>query len=204
MDIHVEDIEHYYSNTNEHDTKKIVAKIEDIPENKIPINVLKQNKNRQVSFSKENAYSTQQTKPSLPKSQAKLVRPIQPPSRPQITYDDLLSKMGMFVVNGELHLKSNNQYSQPSSQQNQNQNQNQNVNQNSYIYNKYFKDAINVNEQPQRPRTLLEYRDMLIKDIIQKAQIRKVKSKKLIMPNSNINISGPNGDLNKLFNFSHR
>ena len=162
MDIHVEDIEHYY-NTPGGDSNKFVAKIEDIPENKVPINVVKQNKKVAFSANKPSNNSKQtnqiveqtQTKPSIPKTQAKIVRPIQPPPKPQITYDDIISKMGMVVINGELHFKGNSPPPQNHGQNTQNQGQGQNMYQNTYIYNKYFKDTIDTNDQPRRPRTLL-------------------------------------------------
>ena len=77
--------------------------------------------------------------------------------------------------------------------------------QNSYIYNKYFQNN-DYNEQPiQKPMTSLEYRDLLINDIIQKYKIKQLKSTKLIMPNSNINFApGSTSNLNKLFGFSKR
>ena len=77
--------------------------------------------------------------------------------------------------------------------------------QNSYIYNKYFKEQIQSENKVKRPLTLMEYRRMLLKDIIQKRRIREIKSKKLMLPSSNINISSRNpGDMNRLFNFSRR
>lgn len=229
MDIHVEDIEHYY-NTNQSNSqdlnqrqiqrqiqrqsqnynvnihKNSVNSIEDIPENNFSENVVKQNK--QVSFSPDIGPMKQSQ--SIPKPYAKMSRPIQPSPKQQLTYDDILSKMGMFVVNGELHLKGNGNYNPPKNttskmnSQQQQQQTNIQIPQNSYIYNKYFKDALNGEEEPQRPRSLLEYRDMLIKDIIQKARVKQIKSKKLIMPNSNIRVAGGPSDLNKLFKFSQR
>ena len=72
--------------------------------------------------------------------------------------------------------------------------------QNSYIYNKYFQNNQYDQGQQHRPMTPLEYRDMLIKNIIQKHKIKQMKSTKLVMPNSNINFaSGPTSNLNKLF-----
>lgn len=223
MDIHVEDIEHFYNNSgqnsgqnsskpisqkysqnlNTYNTKKTINRVDDIPENNFSANVVKQSK--QVSFSQESGQMKQSQ--SIPKPYAKMSRPIQPPPKPQVTYDDILSKMGMFVVNGELHLKGNNQHNIPTNKNTNSPpsyNSQQTVPQNSYIYNKYFKDTFNSEDEPERPRTLLEYRDMLVRDIIQKARIRQIKSKKLIMPNSNINLAGGNSDLNKLFQFSQR
>jgi hypothetical protein len=51
----------------------------------------------------------------------------------------------------------------------------------------------------------MEYRRMILNDIIQKRRIRQIKSTKLMLPSSNINFSSRNsGDMNKLFNFSRR
>ena len=171
----------------------------------------------------------------FPKSNSRMVRPPATPLKPQVTYDDILEKMGMYLFNGKLHKTDYNQ--------NQNQNQNQNyirnnnsniVNresfnpgrnsyiqkrmnqseepvqdqsglQNSYIYNKYFKGKEQSEDKVRRPLTLMEYRRMILNDIIQKRRIRQIKSTKLMLPSSNINFSSRNsGDMNKLFNFSRR
>lgn len=204
MDIHVEDIEHFYNNTNKSVSINSKNTVEDIPENNFSVNVVKQN-NQMLE-----ARPIKQSQP-IPKLYAKISRPIQPEPKPQVTYDDILSKMGMFVMNGELHLKGNGYPNQNTSNRNaSNRNTSKmndsqaNIPQNSYIYNKYFKDAFNNQEEVRRPRNAVEYRDMLIKDIIQKAKIRQIKSKKLIMPTSNINLAGGPSDLNKLFTFSQR
>jgi hypothetical protein len=116
----------------------------------------------------------------------------------------------MFVANGKLHLLDGQQ--QPPLNRAEVpkphvSNPNPNPNQNTYIYNKYFQNNQydQDQEQQQRPMTPLEYRDMLIKNIIQKHKIKQMKSTKLVMPNSNINFaSGPTSNLNKLFGFSQR
>ena len=134
-----------------------------------------------------------------------MVRPTVPPLKPQISYDDILNKMGMFVANGKLHLVDGQQ-SIPLKHPNPNPNPNPNPVQNSYIYNKYFQNnGYEEQQQVQRPLSALEYRDLLIKDIIQKQKIKQMKSTKLIMPNSNINFAnGATSNLNKLFGFSKR
>ena len=224
MDIHVEDIEHLYNNPSQysHNTldqkpqlnnkainkmtnnkiinKNTINRVEDVPENNFSVNVVK--KNREVSFSQDIGQTKQSQ--SIPKPYAKMTRPIQPSQKEQLSYDDILSKMGMFVVNGQLHLKGNGTYQTHNSSTSKMNVQNPQMPENSYIYNKYFKDAFNGEEEPRRPTTLLEYRDMLIKDIIQKARIKQIKSKKLIMPTSNINVASGPSDLNKLFTFSQR
>ena len=137
------------------------------------------------------------------------------------TYDEILSKMGMFVHNGKLHLLPNqtdilkhqqpqqnqpqqNQLQQNQLQQNQPQQQNQN-----YIYNKYFKNELKsqYDEELRQPKTTEEYKQILMQEILQKQRIHQIKSRRLIMPTSNINISQNNNNLNnlnKLFHFSQR
>ena len=106
-----------------------------------------------------------------------------------------------------------NQYQQQSQYQEQNQYQQQSQYQeqnpqiqNSYIYNKYFNDEKNEAPSVRVPRNIYEYRDMLLHDILQKQRIKQIKSTKMVMPNSNINFSGPNPyrNLNRLFDFSKR
>ena len=183
-----------------------LSNYEQIPENMPPkisvpkINVVKQSQDQTVP--------NQNIKPFLSGPKAKITRPVVPPEKSKISYDDILNKMGMFVANGKLHLLDENGRPKPKKQEplNQNQNQNQNHIQNSYIYNKYFQNDQYAQEQQQRPLTPLEYKNMLINNIIQKHRIKQMKSTKLIMPNSNINISsaGPRGDINKLFGFSQK
>lgn len=132
------------------------------------------------------------------------------------SYEDILLKMGMYVDNGKLHLINNSQEQYPQQQYQQQkqyqqqqyqqqQNIPQNIPQNSYIYNKYFKDQLNNNnDNVNRPLTPIEYRNKLIQDIIQKHKIKKLKSTKLVMPTSNMSMGGGMGNLNKLFNFSKR
>lgn len=133
--------------------------------------------------------------------------------KPQISYEDILSKMGMFVANGKLHLVDNTQEKQeqvPVQKKHQRQQQPQNnyvpeqiAPQNSYIYNKYFKDELTNNLQ-NRPLTVSQYKQMLINEIIQQkiSKIRQTNYKKLVIHNSNINIAdGRGGQLNKLFRF---
>lgn len=164
-----------------------------IPENR-PIKVVK----------KTNTNSQVPTKSAI----KKVTRPNVPEQKPKISYDDILSKMGMFVSNGQLHLLDEAPKQQPKQQQQQQQ---QNINpistpQNSYIYNKYFSNEMkNTNVGPRVPKSIQEYRNMLIQDIIQKQRIKQIKSTKLIMPNSNINFAPYSShNMNKLFTFSNR
>ena len=199
---------------------------EQIPENMPPkMNVVK--RASRVHFEDAQAFNQQplnqqynQTiKPSISGVKARMVRPNVPAPKPKISYDDILNKLGMFVAEGKLHLLDGQQQvtnsklstnskpviqSQRKEQQSVIQEPNPNPNQNSYIFNKYFQNN-NYQPQPQRPLTPLEYRDMLIQNIIQKHKIKQMKSTKLVMPNSNINFApGPTANMNKLFGFSER
>ena len=177
------------------------------------------------SFSPIGLSNYQSTTKPIPKQYAKMVRPNIPVKKPQISYDDILSKMGMFVQQGQLHLiedypqiykqkndtnilKQNDNTKKIVKIQNnvpQNNVPQNNVPQNSYIYNKYFKDQLNIEPEIRRPTNLIEYRDMLIQNIIQKKRIQQIKSKKLLMPTNNIHMAPTNtSNLDKLFNFSQR
>jgi hypothetical protein len=192
---------------------------EQIPENMPPkMNVVKRASKVRFedvpSLNREtlNQPYNQNIKPYVSGVKARMVRPNVPPPKPKISYDDILNKLGMFVAEGKLHLLDG-QGQQPNSKPVTNSKsvtnskpviQEPNPNQNSYIFNKYFQNN-NHEREPQRPLTPLEYRDMLIQNIIQKHKIKQMKSTKLIMPNSNINFApGPTANLNKLFGFSER
>jgi hypothetical protein len=130
--------------------------------------------------------------------------------------------MGMYLVDGQLHLLNNpdkldkvkkvikqtsQSASQPTSQsasQQTSQSASQQTMQTGYIYNKYFNNEPTNVPNVRTPKTLIEYRNMLIDDIIQKHRIRQIKNTKLIMPNSNINFFRGGGDMNQLFKFSNR
>ena len=190
------------------------SSIDDIPENTVKIKVLKKG----VQFEEP----TRQKNQVISKETAKIVRP---KVIPQISYEDIMSKMGMFVADGKLHLMDNNpqgyqqikNYQQQQNQQQQNQqqqnqqqqynqpNNQQNIPQNSYIYNKLFKEELRPQNEIRRPMTAQEYKRKVLENFIQSQRIREMKSRKLLMPTSNINISsGNSGNLNKLFNFSKR
>jgi hypothetical protein len=168
---------------------------------------------------------------SIPKLNAKRVR-LTPlvPEKPKITYDDILSNMGMFVSNGKLQLINNtNKYINNNTNSNTNKNTNSNTNkntnsntnkyinnntntasvnipQNSYIYNKYFKDELRTQEE-NRPLTVNEYKNLLLNTILQQklAKQRQANYRKMVMPNSNINVADIRlGNFNKLFDFSKR
>jgi hypothetical protein len=179
-----------------------------IPENNIPIKVIKK-----VNFEEPMKPMHQ----SIPKVNSKMVRPQMPPEKPKISYEDILNNMGMFVSDGKLHLVDRNSApkiqqhkeqikQQPQQMQPQQMQQMQQIKpQNSYIYNKYFKEETQLQDNIRRPKTIEEYKQMLVNDYIQKQKIKQMKSTKLIMPTSNIQISNGNvGNLNKLFQFPRR
>ena len=130
----------------------------------------------------------------------------------------ILEKMGMLVHDGKLHLIDRNSIpkhmhkdviDQLNNNSNNSNNMNNNVNssmgQNNYIYNKYFKESVNQEPKIRRPKSLNEYIWMLIDDERKMLRNREIKSTKLIMPTSNINMgNGVQKDMNKLFNFSKR
>lgn len=160
---------------------------EDIPENKI----------QNQKYKRVNIFKEEPIKPmhqTIPKVYAKKVRlPIQN-EKPKVSYDDILNKLGMFVANGELHLKNNVVPEVPQVKSEQN----------SYIYNKYFSKEVKNEPTVRVPKNIYEYRDMLIQDIIQKQRIKQIKTTQLILPNTNIYSSKSNMNLNSLFNFSNR
>jgi hypothetical protein len=162
---------------------------EEIPENNVPIK-------RVVHFNEKPMIQ------QIPRENARMVRPKIINPRPQISYEDILSKMGMFVADGKLHLLDDKTPKQK--QEFKQQMQTQNQPQNSYIYNKYFKDELQPQNTIRRPRTKEEYTRMLLLDILQKQRINQIKSKKLIMPTTNIHMAEqrPN-NMNKLFHFSN-
>ena len=133
--------------------------------------------------------------------------------KPQISYDDILLKMGMFVSEGKLHLigkdvdlgrSRENVKSIPKDfSRNIPKDFSRNIPQDSYIYNKYFKEELKSHPNIKRPMTKREYKMMLLEQILQKQRIKQMKSTKLIMPTSNINIASgqSSANLNKLFTF---
>lgn len=202
---------------------RISDNFEDIPENKPVTN------SKPVKVVKQQPVQT--IKPSLSGVKARMVRPQTPAPKPKVSYDDILSNMGMYLEDGKLRLKSNkstpitsapiksapiksaphqeqlrSSVNRSPRQEPLNQSTRPLEQNNSYIYQKYFKNGATTEEQGIRqPQTIQEYRNMLILDIIQKYKIKQIKSSKLIMPTSNINFAqGASGNLNKLFSFSQR
>lgn len=182
---------------------------EQIPEN-IPVKITK--KDSRVRFAEKKEVPSSLTKSVV----KKVTRPQAIEQKSKMSYDDILSKMGMFVAEGQLHLLDNQpmkvqeqilqQYEQqqPIKQQPVKQQYVEPI-QNSYIHNKYFSNENQFEPQVRVPRTLQEYRNMLVHDIIQKQKIKQMKSTKLVMPTSNINFAPySTQNMNKLFKFSNR
>ena len=205
-----------YDYDYDYQQEPIQSSFEKIPENNVPIKVVKKG----VTFKDQISPLHQ----ALPRENSKFVRPKIPNPQPKISYEDILSKMNMFVSDGKLHLMDNNpkgyqqinqrppiqeQVFQQRQQQQRQQQQPSNIPANSYIYNKYFKDDFKPEPTVIKPKTLAEYKQLLILDLLEKQRqrqrIRQIKSTKLIMPTSNINFSGgQTGNLDKLFNFPKR
>ena len=130
-------------------------------------------------------------------------------NKPKISYEDILSKMGMFVSDGKLHLVDRKSVSFQEQNKNnvvknipQNQKQNQNIPQNSYIHNKYFKNELQPQNTIAPPKTPQEYKKRILENYIERLRINQIKSKKLLMPTSNISMAtGNSANLNKFFNF---
>jgi hypothetical protein len=179
-----------------------------IPEN-IPVKITK--KDSRVRFAEKPSAPTSVTKSVV----KKVTRPQVVEQKPKMSYDDILSKMGMFVAEGQLHLLDNQpikvqeqlqqQYSQQKYVEPQQQQQYFEPIQNSYIHNKYFSNENQAEPQVRVPKTLQEYRNMLVHDILQRQKIKQMKSTKLVMPTSNINFAPYSSqNMNKLFSFSNR
>jgi hypothetical protein len=198
-----------YDYDYDYQQEPIQSSFEKIPENNVPIKVVKKG----VTFQEQISPLHQ----ALPRENAKFVRPKIPNPQPKISYEDILSKMNMFVSDGKLHLMDNNPkgYQQINQRQPlkeqvfQHKQQQTNIPANSYIYNKYFKDDFKPEPTVIKPKTLAEYKHLLILDLLEKQRqrqrVRQIKSTKLIMPTSNIHFSGgQTGNLDKLFNFPKR
>jgi hypothetical protein len=153
--------------------------------------------------------NTPPTRPTpTPSMHSKIIRNPQP--KQNITYDDIMKKMGMCVVDGKMHFMG--EYSQTQTQKAPTQPKHQRVPievapQNSYIYNKYFKDDLKETPEIRTPKNAVEYRNMLIQDIIQRERIKRMKSKQLFVTNIDNTLSQQprmtEQQLNKLFYFSN-
>lgn len=154
----------------------------------------------------------------------------------RISYDDILSSMNTVVINGKLEfinkdklnniVENNNPYqnapikkrvtfNEPRQQQYQQQPMQQ-VNKSSYIYNKFFKDYKDPNQnqyldlEEQRPLTKKELINQIIinriKEVNERNRISQIKSTKLLFNNNNrhdivINSTQNRQPLNSLFRF---
>jgi hypothetical protein len=78
----------------------IQSSFEQIPENTVPIKVIK----KAVRFQDPQKPIHQE----IPSANAKMTRPSIVQKKPKISYEDILSKMGMFVSQGKLHLLDEN------------------------------------------------------------------------------------------------
>jgi hypothetical protein len=150
----------------------------------------------------------------------------------RISYDDILSSMNTVVINGKLEFISKDKLNNILENNNPDQNAPikkrvtfneqyqqqpmQQVNKNSYIYNKFFKDYKDPNQnqyqdlEEQRPLTKKELINQIItnriNDINQRNRIAQIKSTKLLFNNNNrtdivINSTQSREPLNRLFRF---
>ena len=168
------------------------SSFEEIPENIIPV----KKKVTQSILKKPLQIPSQM--PSQMPSQIPSQKPLQ---KPKISYEDILLKMGMFVSDGKLHLVDRNSVSFQEQPQNQVV-KNQNIPQNSYIHNKYFKNELKPQNTIAPPKTLQEYKKRVLENYIERLRIKQIKSKKLLMPTSNVSMAlGNSSNLNKFFKF---
>jgi hypothetical protein len=113
--------------------------------------------------------------------------PIETPTKPQkISYEDILSKMGMFVSNGKLQLAEKPQTNSEDIQVPY-----------SYIHNKYFKDEIKPKEKP--PTTPEEYRKKIINDYNNMLEMQRVKSKNMFIPHSTVQYNKNRFNMRQMF-----
>ena len=130
--------------------------------------------------------------------------------KPQVTYEDILNKIGVFVSNGQLHL-----IDKPINSQNFQKYKSKPIDTPRYededidIYikhsdnnNKYFTKEVNV--PVRKSLTIKDYYNRAMYKYIQTQRVKQIKSKKLIIysPENSLSYNKPN--INKLFNFSKR
>ena len=113
----------------------------------------------------------------------------------EISYDDILAKLGVTMIAGKLLKTKIEIQPQLSAVE---------PVQNNYIYNKYFNQPEIQTPKILKPKTIKEYKEMLIKQNIdehnRRHHVNTVKSKKLIMP-GNVNTASRGQELNTLFKF---
>ena len=83
-----------------------ISEIEDIPENRPvtkaqPIKVVKRQQMQDPSLTRDPGLTRQQQGVI----KARMVRPQTPAPKPNVSYDDILARMGMYLENGQLRLK---------------------------------------------------------------------------------------------------
>lgn len=124
------------------------------------------------------------------------IQPIQPKKK-KVSFDDILTNMNL-VVNPKGVL----QYMTPVNDNNVKPEES--VDTNGYIYNKYFKDYANKNIAApiiRVPKTIEEYKQMLIEDKInrirEKKRISQIKSTKMLFTNTGSNIGTNNINVTK-------
>jgi len=111
----------------------------------------------------------------------------------KLTYEDILDKIGTYYKEGKIYFK----------EQENNIEYDNYIPEYSYIHNKYFKNYSETIAQPVTFKDPIEYRNYLIKQIIDKAKIQKIKSTKIINYKDTTGIN-TYSDQNKLFDFSKR
>jgi hypothetical protein len=119
----------------------------------------------------------------------------------KMSYDDILNSLNLVVNNGVLQYMTNH----PSINIESSNHSNPSVNsqplnsqmKNSYIFNKYFKDYTDTNDtnvkEVRVPKTMQEYKQMILEDRIKYAQernrIARIKSTKMLYENNHGNRS---------------
>lgn len=108
----------------------------------------------------------------------------------KIDYDDILRNMGMREVKGKLFWEKEKinstsdenyiSYDPEERRKKLKQPPNSAIYQNSYIHNKYFKNELKEQPEIQKPQNLIEYRNMLVRQIIERNRINQLKSRQMI------------------------
>ena len=132
---------------------------EEIPENnnKFP---------KRVHFHDNTGYKD--TKKPTYNTHSKMVHSKITSKSPKISYDDILSKMGISVMNdGRLHISNNNTNNQDK------------------IKEKNIQTYDTQNNKIKHPTTIQEYRMMRYNAYMERERVKHIKSTKLIFPNSN-------------------
>ena len=116
------------------------------------------------------------------------------PKKKKVSFDDILTNMNL-VVNPKGVL----QYMAPVNDNVNNVISEEHMDTNGYIYNKYFKDYANKNTVTpivRVPKTIEEYKQMLLEDKINRIRERKrisqIKSTKMLFTNTGTNIGTNN------------